>query len=1054
MREENEKHFRLSDGTYEAVVYSQPVHRKDKDGIWQDIDNTIELKSDSNVSKYVTQDSRVSFANKFEVGSDLFVLSENGYSISMSLLNGGNGLGDELGTTDFDTFDTPTVNNSAAKRTATVFNSLEEAKNIKNKSSIVYNNIRENTNLEYVLSGNDVKENIIINAPCESYEYIFQITLDGLYAELDGNVIFIKDTETNQTKYTVPAPYMYDAEGNYSYDVSYELERVKDELYLLVISANEEWINSEERTFPVVVDPTVTTSFYGYDSYINSAAVNTNYGLETDLWVSTTCTAFIYLPLPAMPSGATLNNAYLYVPYYYHITTGSLRTGAYKVTSSWAENTIKYSNAPQLNEADVQSYKNLAASTSITASTPGSAKYSIIKAAREWFQGTAPNYGIAIKREESTTATNQSVLLLSYELDCEEPAYISVNYSYTLAEGVYAFENASLNNYWISVEDDSCFAGSKLQYEISSVDPTASNVFDRSRLFKVTRVGNYDRYTIRSMLNNNLSFNIVGDKIVTKEIPSIDVDVPLADTFFIYWNGGGFTIEPYNSSNIISVPSSSSSDLSFEPDSSESLSTRWIFKQYTGEHRYGAKVYSSEGVLAVNSALNIKVAVQSTYIGSNTPRLYSAYNDEDKIIFEWDDSSCSGIAIFGEQGTMEFDCRIYTEDMLYYYQVDINVFVAPVAEGIYFLQNAQKQRYVTEHGFSPVEGEIVSQDDYNDGMLQQWNISYTSSDCIYVTIQSVANGMYLGVDSVDPTAIVQYLDKNDYTYWKIEITSNKNYKITPYLYELNEKVLTAGDDYDLTLSTYVPYSGQNTSCRDEWCLVRKVISIVNYYDASFEENETLQSYIEDAVDFANIAYSKYYHIGIHMDGVAIRKQTNIDNCSKTHLNSPCDDSCASDCRDHHKNTVSVSTELYNSVPRADNHIYVFWSHRPGAYCNREDDPSTEAIDYKHMLKGSVAVVYSGRPIIHFLNIPSYRSTDTKYKSMSITLVHEIAHIIGMPEMYVINGHDSDDDTNCVMERLQVENYGFFYSDVLNSEVNPFCSMCRLRMFEEGIIFNG
>ena len=34
-------------------------------------------------------------------------------------------------------------------------------------------------------------------------------------------------------------------------------------------------------------------------------------------------------------------------------------------------------------------------------------------------------------------------------------------------------------------------------------------------------------------------------------------------------------------------------------------------------------------------------------------------------------------------------------------------------------------------------------------------------------------------------------------------------------------------------------------------------------------------------------------------------------------------------------------------------------------------------------------------------------------------------VIGMPEMYVINGHDSDDDTNCVMERLQAENYGFF-----------------------------
>lgn len=37
LREENVKHFRLADGTYEVVVYAQPVHRKDENGVWQDI---------------------------------------------------------------------------------------------------------------------------------------------------------------------------------------------------------------------------------------------------------------------------------------------------------------------------------------------------------------------------------------------------------------------------------------------------------------------------------------------------------------------------------------------------------------------------------------------------------------------------------------------------------------------------------------------------------------------------------------------------------------------------------------------------------------------------------------------------------------------------------------------------------------------------------------------------------------------------------------------------------------------------------------------------------
>ena len=40
-REENVKHFRLPDGSYEAVAYAKPVHRKNADGVWQDIDNAL-----------------------------------------------------------------------------------------------------------------------------------------------------------------------------------------------------------------------------------------------------------------------------------------------------------------------------------------------------------------------------------------------------------------------------------------------------------------------------------------------------------------------------------------------------------------------------------------------------------------------------------------------------------------------------------------------------------------------------------------------------------------------------------------------------------------------------------------------------------------------------------------------------------------------------------------------------------------------------------------------------------------------------------------------------
>ena len=412
LREENIKHFRLSDGTYEVVVYNEPIHRKDENGVWQDIDNTIELKTDANISKYTTQDSRVSFADRFKADSDLFTLSENGYSISMQLLNGGNELDNEIGTTDFVAFDTPTVNNSPSERTETKFNSLEEAKSINNTSSIVYNNIKKNTNIEYILNGNNVKENIIITAPCESYEYIFQITLDGLYAELEGNVIFIKDIETNQTEYTIPAPYMYDANDNYSDDVSYALEQIKDEIYLLVVTADAEWINSEERAFPVVVDPTFEHHPIYYDSYVDTRSPDENFGYDPIMKVSNNCAAFIQMPIPDLPEGATLNSAYLNVPYYYYITTGMLSAALYEVNEAWGEGTITANTFPYI--GDIISTDILSASADITEQTPGNARFNITTLINKWYNGT-PNYGVMIMRRDSSQATNQSVILKTYE---------------------------------------------------------------------------------------------------------------------------------------------------------------------------------------------------------------------------------------------------------------------------------------------------------------------------------------------------------------------------------------------------------------------------------------------------------------------------------------------------------------------------------------------------------------------------------------------------------------------------------------------------------------
>ena len=56
--------------------------------------------------------------------------------------------------------------------------------------------------------------------------------------------------------YTIPAPYMIDANKEYSTNASYSLSG-SDGTFILTVTADEEWINAPERVFPVLLDPTI-----------------------------------------------------------------------------------------------------------------------------------------------------------------------------------------------------------------------------------------------------------------------------------------------------------------------------------------------------------------------------------------------------------------------------------------------------------------------------------------------------------------------------------------------------------------------------------------------------------------------------------------------------------------------------------------------------------------------------------------------------------------------------------------------------------------------------
>ena len=192
LRDENIKHFKLSDGTTKAVSYATPVHYKDAEGNWIDIDNALSL----NGSEYTANNkSEIKFANKS--GSNGLVSIKDGeYKIDFTPLNT-NKVSVEI--------ENPQENNSRK---------FDDVKNLTNLiSKATYKNIYDGIDLEYILIGNNIKENIIVNQKQDSYSYSFEIKLNKLRAELVENSIILSDYDTDKQIYEIPAPYMLDANG-------------------------------------------------------------------------------------------------------------------------------------------------------------------------------------------------------------------------------------------------------------------------------------------------------------------------------------------------------------------------------------------------------------------------------------------------------------------------------------------------------------------------------------------------------------------------------------------------------------------------------------------------------------------------------------------------------------------------------------------------------------------------------------------------------------------------------------------------------------------------
>ena len=364
-REENIKHFLTADHTYLAAVYPSAVHYEE-DGVWKDIDNTLQLQESGEETYYenTASDTHIRFAAQAEVDTDALVSVErNGLTLAWGLApansssepipsleeeDGENGeletgsesatntvSPDEMGIDSQQGHETETiqevqneqisedeeasaaiVNTASDSETETAspttfrvlypqesnaislaedgidservlsedataqgFSTDAETESLpEDEESIrayneaytqlpnltsagTYQEILPDIDLTYLVSSHTVKEYITLHSvAAASQSLTFSIKHQGLSLTLteDGRIEAHPVGKPEEVSFEFLAPYMYDAAGTESQQVSYSLQAGGNES-LLTIQPNQDWLTAEERVYPVVIDPGTET---------------------------------------------------------------------------------------------------------------------------------------------------------------------------------------------------------------------------------------------------------------------------------------------------------------------------------------------------------------------------------------------------------------------------------------------------------------------------------------------------------------------------------------------------------------------------------------------------------------------------------------------------------------------------------------------------------------------------------------------------------------------------------------------------------------------------
>lgn len=367
-REENVKHFRLSNGENIAVMYEEPVHYLNDNNEWIDYDNSFsevsavsedKVEADADETDYINKsaDYSVRFSKKTN-GKKFVRLEKDGYKLSWYYTDTAKVEG-QVSVKD-DDGDPTTLENVS--------------------SEVIYGNVFENVDLQYIATPAGIKENLILSSSDVQTEFAAEYKANGLTPVQTSDKVIELKAEDGTVIYTVSAPFMYDANGERSGKITLSLTEVKNNKFTVKVTVDGEWLSAEERAFPVIVDPAIQTEqktavmdsafvakgqpdkcYYAYGQQHNGEDSGSlyvgNMGGEYGLTQS-------YLKFDKLPTLSVADKVVeARLSLILILCENGLQLDVKKVTSAWDTNKVTWNTKPSVDNT-VLDYKILTASGS------------------------------------------------------------------------------------------------------------------------------------------------------------------------------------------------------------------------------------------------------------------------------------------------------------------------------------------------------------------------------------------------------------------------------------------------------------------------------------------------------------------------------------------------------------------------------------------------------------------------------------------------------------------------------------------------------------------